>query len=141
MPLERALGAAVGFYGGGIVHARFPQFPALVDRAARLQTPWLGLFGDQDAGIPVDDVEALRAALADAPVDSEIVRYADAEHGFHCDVRPAYNPAAADRRLGPHPRAGSTPTSDPREPPFDHAHVYAVNPASDRHSGSARPAR
>ena len=29
---ERTLGAAVGFYGGGIVHARFPQFPALVDR-------------------------------------------------------------------------------------------------------------
>ena len=30
--LERALGAAVGFYGGGIVTARFPQFPPLIDR-------------------------------------------------------------------------------------------------------------
>ena len=62
--LRRALGAAVGFYGGGIVTARFPQFPPLVDEAASLQTPWLGLFGDQDASIPVDDVEQLRAALA-----------------------------------------------------------------------------
>ena len=92
---ERPLGAAVGFYGGGIVNARFPQFPALVDRAATLRTPWLGLFGDQDQSIPVEDVEALRAALADAPVDTDIVRYADAQHGFHCDVRPAYHADAA----------------------------------------------
>jgi carboxymethylenebutenolidase len=92
---QRALGAAVGFYGGGIVTARFPQFPALVDRAATLETPWLGLFGDLDASIPPDDVEQLRNALAAAAVDSEIVRYADAEHGFNCDARPAYNAEAA----------------------------------------------
>jgi len=93
--LERALGAAVGFYGGGIVTARFPQFPALLDRVEELKTPWLGLFGDQDQGIPVADVEQLRTALERAPVDTHIVRYEDADHGFHCDVRPAYNPAAA----------------------------------------------
>jgi carboxymethylenebutenolidase len=92
---ERELGAAVGFYGGGIVNARFPQFPALVDRTSVLKTPWLGLFGDLDSSIPVEDVEALRTALVDAPVDGEVVRYADAEHGFHCDARPAYNAAAA----------------------------------------------
>ena len=90
-----ALGAAVGFYGGGLVTARFPQFPAIVDRAPHMRTPWLGLFGDRDESIPVDDVEQLRRALADAPVDTDVVRYADAEHGFHCDARPAYNAAAA----------------------------------------------
>ena len=91
--LRRALGAAVGFYGGGLVNARFPQFPALVDEVASLQTPWLGLFGDQDASIPVADVETLRAALAAvAPVDTEIVRYPDAGHGFHCDRRDDYRP-------------------------------------------------
>lgn len=93
---RRTLGAAVGFYGGGIVTARFPQFPALVGEATTLATPWLGLFGDRDGSIPVDDVEALRAALVDAPVDTEIMRYADAEHGFFCDLRPAYVPDAAD---------------------------------------------
>jgi carboxymethylenebutenolidase len=92
---RRRLGAAVGFYGGGIVHGRFPQFPALVDEAPTLQTPWLGLFGDLDGGIPVEDVEALRDALKSASVETDIVRYADAEHGFHCDQRPAYNEAAA----------------------------------------------
>jgi len=88
--LRHALGAAVGFYGGGIVTGRFPQFPPLIDEVASLQTPWLGLFGDQDASIPVDDVETLRAALKSAKVPSEIVRYPDAGHGFNCDQRPDY---------------------------------------------------
>ncbi len=90
--LRHALGAAVGFYGGGIVNARFPQFPALVDEVESLQTPWLGLFGDQDGSIPVADVEALRTALARAKVDTEIVRYPEAGHGFHCDRRDDYRP-------------------------------------------------
>jgi carboxymethylenebutenolidase len=93
--LHHALGAAVGFYGGGIVTARFPQFPALVERSASLQTPWLGLFGDEDASISIDDVEQLRRALPAAGVDTEVVRYADAGHGFHCDVRAGYHPDAA----------------------------------------------
>jgi carboxymethylenebutenolidase len=90
--LRHALGAAVGFYGGGIVTARFPQFPPLVDHVASLQTPWLGLFGDDDASIPVDDVEQLRTALKGAPVETEVVRYAQAGHGFHCDERPDFRP-------------------------------------------------
>ncbi len=90
--LRRALGACVGFYGGGIVTGRFPQFPALASEVAGLQTPWLGLFGDRDGSIPVEDVEALRAALERASVDTEIVRYAEAGHGFHCDRRPDYRP-------------------------------------------------
>src|SRR6478672_6303682 len=61
--LHRSLGAGVGFYGGGIVSARFPQFPPLIDSSATLQTPWLGLFGDADESIPVDDVERLRTTL------------------------------------------------------------------------------
>jgi carboxymethylenebutenolidase len=93
--LHRALGAAAGFYGGGIVTSRFPQFPTLVGEVASLQTPWLGLFGDEDSSIPVDDVESLRTALEAAPVDTEIVRYPGAEHGFHCDVRPSFNADAA----------------------------------------------
>ncbi len=94
--VERALGAAVGFYGGGIVTGRFPQFPALVERAASLQTPWLGLFGDADQSIPVDDVERLRATLDDeTTVAHAVVRYPGADHGFHCDQRPAYHQDAA----------------------------------------------
>lgn len=92
---RRALGAAVGFYGGGIVTARPRGLPALVDGAPTLRTPWLGLFGDRDGSIPVDDVERLRAALVEAPVDAEVVRYAEAEHGFFCGLRASYAPDAA----------------------------------------------
>lgn len=94
--LRRTIGAAVGFYGGGIVTVRFPQFPTLIEQSATLQTPWLGLFGDADASIPIDDVERLRETLAGvAPVAYEIVRYAGADHGFNCDQRPSYHPEAA----------------------------------------------
>ena len=93
--LRRRVGASVGFYGGGIVTARFPQFPPLVDEAPDLQTPWLGLFGDKDQSIPVADVEQLREALKAAPVATEIVRYPDAQHGFHCDRRDVYDETAA----------------------------------------------
>ncbi len=93
--LRRKLGAAVGFYGGGIVTQRFPQFPPLVGEVSELQTPWLGLFGDRDPSIPVEDVEQLRDALKSAPVPTEIVRYAEAGHGFHCDQRDAHDEAAA----------------------------------------------
>jgi len=92
---RRSLGAAVGFYGGGIVAAGALPFPPLVDEAASLKTPWLGLFGDRDQSIPVDDVEQLRAALRDAPVDTDVVRYPDAGHGFHCDRRADYHEASA----------------------------------------------
>src|SRR5438128_445122 len=93
--LRRRLGAAVGFYGGGIVTQRFPQFPPLVDEAPKLATPWLGLFGDLDESIPVEDVERLREALVAAPSEAEVVRYPGAGHGFHCDRRDAYDEGSA----------------------------------------------
>ncbi len=91
------VGAAASFYGGGIADGRF-GFPPLLELAPDLQCPWLGLYGDLDQGIPVEQVEALRAATAQSKFSSEIVRYADATHGFHCEARPAaYNgPAAMD---------------------------------------------
>lgn len=94
--LKHRLGAAVTFYGGGIVKPGGLPFPALIDEAASLQTPWLGLFGDLDQGIPVEDVEALGVALdSGTDVAHEIVRY-NADHGFHCDGRPdVYNAEAA----------------------------------------------
>jgi carboxymethylenebutenolidase len=94
---RRPLGAAVGFYGGGIARPhRFAGFPALIDETPSLKAPWMGLFGDEDPSIPVADVEALRDALESAPVDTEIVRYEAAGHGFHCDARPdSYDEDAA----------------------------------------------
>ena len=84
---KRPLGAAVSFYGGGIGEGRF-GIPPLVQLGAELRSPWLGVFGDQDQTIRVDQVEALKKAVEAAPVPTQVLRYADAEHGFHCDARP-----------------------------------------------------
>jgi carboxymethylenebutenolidase len=84
------LGAAVTFYGGGLSEGRF-GLPSGLESAARLRTPWLGLYGDLDAHIPVDEVEQVREVVAAGSVPAEVVRYADADHGFHCDERPSFH--------------------------------------------------
>jgi carboxymethylenebutenolidase len=88
------LGAAVTFYGGGVGEGRF-GYPPLADVAPSLRVPWLGLFGDLDQTIPVAQVERLARQAARAPVPAEVVRYPDAGHGFNCDERGSYRPAAA----------------------------------------------
>lgn len=82
------LGAAVSFYGGGVREGRFGM-PPLVELARELVTPWLGLYGEADEGIPMDDVDALRSAAGAAKVPTEVISYPGAQHGFHCDDRPA----------------------------------------------------
>lgn len=88
------VGAAVSFYGGGVAEGRF-GFGPLIEEAARLRAPWLGLYGDKDNGIAVADVERLRTAAASSGEVTEVVRYADAGHGFHCDQRSDYHPTSA----------------------------------------------
>jgi carboxymethylenebutenolidase len=84
------LGAVVTFYGGGITQGRFGM-PAFIELAPKLKTPWLGLYGDCDQGIPLTEVEMLRKAVTGGPVPAEVVRYPDAEHGFHCNHRPSFH--------------------------------------------------
>jgi carboxymethylenebutenolidase len=88
------LGAAVTFYGGGIASGRFGT-PSQIELAPDLVAPWLGLYGDRDQGIPVDEVEALREAAAKASVPTEVVRYPDADHGFHCDARSSFHQSSS----------------------------------------------
>ena len=93
---RRALGAAATFYGGGLSVGRFGLAPT-IEMAPHLQTPWLGFFGDLDQSIPVPDVELLTVAAATASSPAAVIRYADADHGFHCPDRPSvYNEAAAN---------------------------------------------
>jgi len=93
---ERPLGAAVSYYGGGIVPSRSEAMPSLLGAVPHLRAPWLGFFGELDKGIPLEEVEQLRDALKAAPVEHEIVLYANAGHGFNRDPAPeAYQPEAA----------------------------------------------
>ncbi|BCB26781.1 carboxymethylenebutenolidase [Sulfurimicrobium lacus] len=90
------LKAAVAWYGrlGGVVSELTPRQP--LDLAAQLKAPVLGLYGGQDQGIPLDDVEAMRAAIRKAGGKSEIHVYPDAPHAFNADYRPSYRKDAAE---------------------------------------------
>lgn len=74
-----------------------PNRPWPADVAGQLHAPVLGLYAETDQGIPLDTVEAMRAALEAAgnPSHSQIIVYPGTEHGFHADYRPSYNEAAA----------------------------------------------
>jgi carboxymethylenebutenolidase len=70
--------------------------PWPVDLAADLKAPVLGLYGEQDRGIPLASVEAMRAALQRAgQTESRIDVFDDAPHGFHADYRDSYRAADA----------------------------------------------
>ena len=71
------------------------QWP--VEIAPALRTPVLGLYAENDRGIPLESVEAMRAALAAGgnPSHSEIIVFPGVQHGFHADYRESYNAEAA----------------------------------------------
>ncbi len=75
--------AAVGWYGGGIA-------------ATREETPSCSVqlhFGAEDHGIPLSDVEAIRASQPGV----ELYIYPGAGHGFGCDERDSFDKTASDQ--------------------------------------------
>ncbi len=91
------LAACVSWYGMLRYATHSATKPASpLERAAQLRCPYLGLFGADDAIIPVADVDELRATLARGRQPHEIVVYPGAGHAFFNDTRPdAYRPAVA----------------------------------------------
>jgi carboxymethylenebutenolidase len=94
--------AGVAWYGRlvGDSSELTPTFP--VDMTSQLNAPVLGLYGGQDQGIPLEDVEKMRAALKAAGSHSTIHVYPEAPHAFYADYRPSYRKDAAEdgwRRL------------------------------------------
>lgn len=76
-----AFKAAVGWYGGGIAGTRdeHPGAPVQLH------------FGELDSGIPLSDVDLIRAAQPAV----EIFVYPGAQHGFGCNDRASYSAADA----------------------------------------------
>lgn len=70
--------------------------PWPVDLAGDLKGPVLGLYAEEDRGIPLESVEMMRAALTRAgATESRIEVYPGAQHGFHADYRASYKADAA----------------------------------------------
>lgn len=89
------LKAAVAWYGklAGDKTLNMPKHP--VDIAAELSAPVLGLYGAEDASIPLEQVDLMRQALRAANATAEIVVYPEAGHAFHADYRPSYHEESA----------------------------------------------
>jgi len=74
-----------------------PQGRHPIQMVADLKAPVLGLYAEKDTGIPLKDVDAMKAALkAAGKTTSDIIVYPGVQHGFHADYRPSYNKEAAD---------------------------------------------
>jgi carboxymethylenebutenolidase len=78
------LACAVGYYGGRIAAHKdeMPKVPTILH------------FGELDEGIPMSDVEKIKAARPDV----KIYTY-PADHGFSCDERAKYEPASHEKAL------------------------------------------
>jgi carboxymethylenebutenolidase len=92
------LKAAVAFYGTLVdpesQKTVWPKSPTQL--AAEMKAPVLGLYGEADQGIPLSQVDAMKAALHGAGKTFEIKTYAGAPHGFHADYRASYRKEAAE---------------------------------------------
>ncbi|HXE69924.1 MAG TPA: dienelactone hydrolase family protein [Hyphomicrobiaceae bacterium] len=90
--------AGVAFYGPLVdpagQKAIWPMSPT--ELAAQMKAPVLGLYGQADQGIPVTQVEAMRASLGAAGKTASFKIYPEAPHGFHADYRPSYRKEAAE---------------------------------------------
>jgi carboxymethylenebutenolidase len=91
--LTLPLKCAVSFYGGGIAPGE--RGPGLLGRVGDLRAPLLLFWGGLDKHIGPEQMRATTEALRAAAKSFVNVEFSEADHGFFCDARPSYNPAAA----------------------------------------------
>ena len=88
--------AVVDFYGRIVYPQLSREKPSQpLEMVLNLGCPLLGLFGDEDASIPVADVELMRAALTQAAKTFELHVYEGAGHGFFNHDRGGWREEAA----------------------------------------------
>lgn len=72
---------AVSFYGGQVIN--------YIDETPKC--PTMLIFGGQDKAIPLSDIDTIKNAHPDLPVQI----YSDAGHGFNCELRASYHEDSA----------------------------------------------
>ena len=89
------LKAGVAFYGT-LIDKSDTAPKSSIDLAPEVKEPVLGLYGEEDAGIKVEQVQQMEAALKAAGKTAEFHEYPGAPHGFVADYRPSYRKDAAE---------------------------------------------
>jgi carboxymethylenebutenolidase len=88
--------ATAAFYGGGIA-TMTPGGGAgapTISRTREIQGTIYAFFGTRDPLIPIEQIDQIETALQTHQINHRVFRYPTG-HGFFCDQRPDYNPAAA----------------------------------------------
>ncbi|MFI5057538.1 MAG: dienelactone hydrolase family protein [Candidatus Acidiferrales bacterium] len=91
--LTLPLACGISYYGGGI--APNANNSGLLGRVRELQAPMMFIWGGCDKHITPDQIRAVTDALRAAEKSFVNVEISDADHGFFCEARASYNPAAA----------------------------------------------
>jgi carboxymethylenebutenolidase len=91
---NKDLKAGVAFYGGLVDPPNSTMGKTATQTAPDLKAPVLGLYGEADTGIPLTQVEAMKAALQGKTFEIKV--YPGAPHGFHADYRQSYRKEAAE---------------------------------------------
>jgi carboxymethylenebutenolidase len=89
------LKAGVAFYGT-LIDKNDAAPKNSIELAPEVKEPVLGLYGAEDAGIKVEQVQQMEAALKAAGKTAEFHIYPGAPHGFEADYRPSYRKEAAE---------------------------------------------
>ncbi len=89
------LKAGVAFYGT-LIDKSDAAPKNSIELAPEVKEPVLGLYGAEDAGIKVEQVQQMEAALKAAGKTAEFHIYPGAPHGFVADYRPSYRKDAAE---------------------------------------------
>ena len=89
------LKAGVAFYGP-LADKSDAAPKSSIDLAPEIKEPVLGLYGEADGGIPVDQVRQMEAALKANGKTAEFHIYPGAPHGFVADYRASYRKEAAE---------------------------------------------
>jgi len=93
---NKAIDAGVSWYGGLGTGGAITATP--MDITDKLNAPVLGLYGGADQGIPLEQVERLRAGLLAFGKDKESIIhvYPGMPHAFNADYRASYRKDAAE---------------------------------------------
>jgi len=95
LPLDAAIDCYGAFVVGEPPEGMSWKVGPIVDRAATLNCPLLGLFGVEDTHPSPEDVEVLAQALKANGKEYEFHSFENAGHAFFAVDRPAYRPQAA----------------------------------------------
>lgn len=86
--------ATASFYGGGIATMTPGGGEPTINRTPDIKGTLYAFFGLSDVLIPNNEADQIEAALQQHAITHKVFRY-PAGHGFFCDQRADYNPAAA----------------------------------------------